>query len=206
MIESVNQRAMFRAAMDEIEERTRVRVDELADRVLPGSQRVALEIPASSVTNNIDTRPIAEAIKSALFAIEHQPIVTNTIDVSPIAEVLKGVLAVLGQQQAPQVSMDMSPIALAVGSGTRDVVDLIEAQNEKIAVLSNTLTKLLKVLSDQKPIQIQPHVTMESSSIAALVVEQREFFIKMLNILADSNKPRRIRIIHGDEESTVVEE
>ena len=193
-----HQRAMLRAAVEAVEERAQARIDELADKVLPGSQRVALEIPASNVTNHIDTTPIAEAIKSVLFTIEHQPIVTNTIDVSPIVEAVDGVLSAVGKQQAPQVSVDMGPVALAVGDSLRGVVEMVSVQNDKIAVLSDALTKLLRVLADQKPV--------ESPSIIALVKDQREFFARMLGVIVDNKKPRRIRIKHGDEESTVVEE
>ena len=179
----VRQRAMFRAAMDEIEERTRSRMDDLVGKM------------------QIDTSPIGEAIKDALFALKYQPI--NKIDVTPITEAISSALSLVGNQPLPQVVVDMAPVSAALSDGMQSVVSMVAEQNKKVAVLSEALEKLLKVLANQKPIQVQPQITAESPSIVALVNEQREFFARMIEVL---DKPKRqIRIAHGETESVITE-
>mgnify|MGYP001565876668 CR=1 FL=1 len=191
------QRAMLRAATDAAEERMDRRVQELRPAA---SKRVALDIPTSGINNYVDTGPIAEAISAAITeaasAVERQM-------VASITGAINSALSVVGNQPAPQVSVDMAPVALAISDSSESIVKLIGSQNEKIVAISEVLAQLIKVLSSNQRTTQQ---TTESSSVAVLVSEQREFFTKVMELITKKYERRQIRIAYGETESVVTEE
>lgn len=194
--------AMFRAAIEVAGERTRNHIEELADKLRPSP--IDLNIPSPNISNVIDMKPVAEVISAMLSVVRDNLTTAGKIDMTPIAEAISSAMSLSENRPVPQVNVDMTPVSAALGDGMQSMVDMIEVQNKKIGVLSDALTKLLEVLVDQKPVQPQKQVVVESPSIIALVTEQREFFAKMLESITDKPK-RQIRISHGETESVVTE-